>query len=239
MEQAPPETGQNTVIQPGTDTASFDVWTGQDWKPWRQVAPSESGLIQVVVTDVAVEESAVGNVFARFQVYLVNAEATLDNFTAPRYRINPIDLGSKEISVNYRVAEYDPLTPDERVRQGIRPGENPFREATGGIDFDDSVVGTLVWNNADENVVKEVVVEVLANPEDELLERFQLELSAFRNVKPLKAYRHMCHHRRCETTAKSIRLHTKPLPEYRHENPNIAAATVPITIRIMRFLRLT
>ena len=231
VEQAPPETGQNTVIQPGTDPASFDVWTGQAWKPWRRVAPTETGLIQVIVTDVAVEENAVGSVFARFQVYLVNAEATLDNYTDPRYRIDPIDLGTRVIRANFRVADYDPLTAAERARQGITAGNNPFREAIGGIDYDDTVIGTLVWTREDESVVKEIDVAVYANPEDELLERFQLELSAFQNVKPLKPIG-IC--AITDNVLPLLRVNDVVVKTDRisAENPNIAARNVPMVIRL-------
>ena len=90
----PPELGQGSVIGEGADRF-FGVWNGSAWVPWRRISAVETGLIQVVITDTAVEESLTGSVLARFQVYLVNAEATLSNFTDPRFRLEPADLGGR------------------------------------------------------------------------------------------------------------------------------------------------
>ena len=228
---APPVDGQNSVIAAGTDDAAFDVWNGAAWVPWRRVASTETGLIQVVITDVAVEEGVTGTATARFQVYLVNAEATLANYTDPRFRINPNDLGDRRILVNYNVGEYDPLTPAEKALQGIAPGDNLFREAVADTDFDGSVRGTLAWTSADESIVQEIVVPIIASPQEELNERFQMNLSAFRNVKPLKPVGI------CIITDNILPLLrvedvTVATSRISDENPNIAARTVPIPISV-------
>ena len=229
---APPTLGQQSTIKAGgADDAAYDVWNGAAWVPWRRVTAVESGLIQVVVTDVAVEEGITGNVDARFQVYLVDAEATLANYTDPARRVQPRDLAGRVIRVNYRAEEYDPLTPAQRVAQGIPAGTNLFAEAIAGSDFDDTVVGTLVWADTDDSIVKEVVVPVFANPEDENLERFELSLSNFRGVRPLKPVGI------CAITNRVLPLLrvedvTVATTRISIENPNIAARIIDIPITL-------
>ena len=229
---APPLEGQqSTITAGGPDDAAYDVWNGAAWVPWRRVAAFETGLIQVVVTDISVEEGITGNVDARFQIYLVDAEATLANYTDPARRIQPRDLAGREIRVNYRAEEYDPLTPAQRVQQGIPAGTNLFAEAIAGSDFDDTVVGTLVWRDTDAQIEKVVDVPVFANPEDENLERFQLGLSNFRGVRPLKPVGI------CAITDRDLPLLrvqdvTISTTRISIENPNIAARIINIPITL-------
>ena len=229
---APPLLGQQSVIEAGgPDDAAYDVWNGSAWVPWRRIAAFETGLIQVVVTDIGVEEGVTGSVDASFQVYLVDAEATLANYTDPARRIKPRDLAGRVIRVNYRAEEYDPLTPAQRVAQGIPAGTNLFAEAVAGSDFDDTVVGTLVWRDTDDQIEKVVDVPVFANPEDENLERFQLGLSNFRGVKPLKPVGI------CAITDRVLPLLrvedvTIATDRISIENPNIAARIIDIPITL-------
>ena len=229
LEDLPPPTlGQGSVIAEGTEKF-FGVWNGQAWVPWRRVTAAESGLIQMVVTDVGIEEGATSDRFARFQIYLVNAEATITNFTDPRFAIPPADLGSRVIRFDYLAREYDPLTAAQRVALGEEGRVNQFVEAVAGRDFQ-PVAGTLTFSAAHPRV-QEVAVPILSNPEDELAERFQLFCTNFRNVKPLKPIG-ICVI--ADTILPLLRVEDVTVVTTRISdvNPNIAARTIPIPIAI-------
>ena len=135
------------------------------------------------------------------------------------------------VSCNFRVEDYDPLTIAQKVAQGLDPSINLFAEAIGGTDYDDQVVGTLEWTSADSQIEKTIEVAVLANPETEETERFQIRLSGFGNVKPLKPVGI------CAITDRVLPLLrvqdvTEATSRISRENPNIAARTITVPISI-------
>ena len=62
--------GQQSVV--GGASPFYGAWNGAAWRPWNRHTPAETGLIQVAVGDITVEESVSGTVTARFPVRLIN-----------------------------------------------------------------------------------------------------------------------------------------------------------------------
>ena len=177
--------GQQSVV--GGANPFYGAWNGAAWRPWNRHTPAETGLIQVAVGDITVEESVSGTVTARFPVRLINARGTILNWTDPTYHITAGDLGSRVIRCSARAVEYDPRPYGERTR------DVSYTEAVAGSDFLPTVVD-LSFLPGDANYLQFVEVVIYSNPEDRgalpdgrpRVERFQLELYNFRGVKPLK-----------------------------------------------------
>lgn len=142
----------------GTDKF-YGAWNGVDWKPWHRLTTPETGLLQVVVNDIVVEEDVSGNVTARFRVWIVNARATIVNYTDPTYDLEPEDLQSRVVRCDARLVEYDPRPYGERTR------DVSYTEAIANSDFQPVVV-TLTWRNTDTSPVKIVEATIYSNPED-------------------------------------------------------------------------
>ena len=177
--------GQQSVV--GGGAPFYGAWNGAAWVPWNRHTPAETGLIQVAVGDVVVEESVSGTVTARFPVRLVNARADINTWTDPTFHITAGDLGSRVIRCSARAVEYDPRPYGERTP------DISYTEAVAGSDFLPTV-RDITFLPSDSVYQQFVEVTIFSNPEDRgalpdgrpRVERFQLELYNFRGVKPLK-----------------------------------------------------
>ena len=222
--------GQQSVV--GGASPFYGAWNGAAWVPWNRHTPAETGLVQVAVGDIVVEESVSGTVTARFPVRLVNARADINNWTDPTYHITAGDLGTRVIRCSARAVEYDPRPYGERTR------DISYTEAVAGSDFLPSVVD-LTFLPSDSNYQQFVEVVIYSNPEDRgalpdgrpRVERFQLELYNFRGVKPLKPIGI------CSITSQQLpqlRLEDVTIATDRlsSTDPNIGAKTYTIPVRL-------
>ena len=131
-QQADIPLGQQSVV--GGANPFYGAWNGAAWRPWNRHTPAETGLVQVAVGDITVEESVSGTVTARFPVRLVNARADINTWTDPTFHITAGDLGTRVIRCSARAVEYDPRPYGERTR------DISYTEAVAGSDFLPSVV---------------------------------------------------------------------------------------------------